>query len=140
MVKLEIVCRDLFTAPDDYYLVHCISSDLNMGLGIATQFQKQFKVRGKIKKARQEIKHPDAVLTGRVFNLITKKSYWNKPTYNSLEASLLKMKTTVKRLGIKKIASPKIGCGLDRLQWPRVREMIKQVFSDMDIEWTIYFL
>jgi len=35
---------------------------------------------------------------------------------------------------IKFIAMPKIGCGLDRLQWGMVREIITEVFNDLDIE------
>jgi hypothetical protein len=29
---------------------------------------------------------------------------------------------------------PIIGCGLDRLQWDKVSEIIKDVFKDTDIE------
>jgi hypothetical protein len=32
------------------------------------------------------------------------------------------------------LAMPKIGCGLDRLQWGRVSEMLKEIFSDYDID------
>ena len=36
-----------------------------------------------------------------------------------------------------KIAMPQIGCGLDRLQWPKVREMIKEIFQDTTVEITV---
>ena len=35
---------------------------------------------------------------------------------------------------INKIAMPLIGCGLDRLKWNRVSQMIKDIFNDTDIE------
>lgn len=35
---------------------------------------------------------------------------------------------------IKYLAIPRIASGLDRLQWAKVREIIKEVFDDMDIE------
>lgn len=35
---------------------------------------------------------------------------------------------------IKKVAMPVIGCGLDRLSWYKVSEIIKKTFSEMDIE------
>lgn len=35
---------------------------------------------------------------------------------------------------IQYLAMPKIGCGLDRLQWGKVREIIKDVFNDVNIE------
>ena len=34
----------------------------------------------------------------------------------------------------KKIAMPVIGCGLDRLEWSKVSEIIKEVFEGTDIE------
>ena len=33
-----------------------------------------------------------------------------------------------------KIAMPQIGCGLDRLKWKDVSDVIKDVFADTDIE------
>lgn len=35
---------------------------------------------------------------------------------------------------INKIAMPLIGCGLDRLQWEKVSEIVQEVFKDIDIE------
>ena len=36
--------------------------------------------------------------------------------------------------GIKKIAMPLIGCGLDRLEWEDVKTIIINTFQDTDIE------
>lgn len=36
--------------------------------------------------------------------------------------------------GISKLAMPQIGCGLDKLQWGKVREIIKEVFDDTEVE------
>jgi len=127
--------RNLFTVDDKYYLVHCISSDCAMGAGIAVQFQKKFNLRGKLLRYDECIrKHPTCILEGRIFNLITKEKYWHKPTYNSLYSSLNIMKTIAENNNIKHIAMPKIGSGLDRLQWEKVREMIRDIFDDSDIE------
>lgn len=74
----------------------------------------------------------------RVFNLITKERYFNKPTYETISDSLDKMKTICLEIGVKKLAMPVIGCGLDRLEWDRVSEIIKDVFNDTNIEIIIY--
>ena len=37
-------------------------------------------------------------------------------------------------LNIKLLAMPKIGCGLDRLQWDKVKFMIEETFVDLDVE------
>ena len=44
------------------------------------------------------------------------------------------MKTICYKETITKIAMPVIGCGLDKLSWDKVSEIIQEVFSDSDIE------
>ena len=44
------------------------------------------------------------------------------------------MKSLVEIHQVKKLAMPKIDCGLDRLQWPRVREILVEVFDGVEIE------
>ena len=36
--------------------------------------------------------------------------------------------------GQTKVAMPLIGCGLDRLEWDKVKTIIAQTFNDTDIE------
>ncbi|WP_092643806.1 macro domain-containing protein [Acetanaerobacterium elongatum] len=76
----------------------------------------------------------EALLIGNVLNLVTKKRYWEKPTYDSLTAALYNLKAQIVQLGIKKLAIPRIGCGLDHLKWERVKQIICTVFYDTDIE------
>jgi len=133
-MKLIEEHKDLFTVDKNYHLAHCIASDLRMGAGIAVPMQRKFGLRGKIRSSGESTENPTCILIGRVFNLVTKKRSSGKPSYKSLEASLRKMRELVIENNIKKIAMPKIGCGLDRLQWGRVREMIKDIFGDLDIE------
>ena len=159
-MKYSEIKGDLFKAPKSFYLAHCIASDLIMGAGIAVPMNKKFKIRQEIyqvkamishydktfKFDREVLKHPNCVLTGKVFNLITKSKSYHKPTYDSLIESLRIMKDSIYNYNedfnynIKKIAMPKIGCGLDRLQWGRVREIIKEIFDDVDIEIRVYYL
>ncbi len=69
-----------------------------------------------------------------VFNLVTKEWYYNKPTYETLICCLEQIKTRMAQLNITKLAIPKIGCGLDKLQWNVVEQIIKGVFTDTDVE------
>lgn len=135
--------RDLFSVPEEYYLAHCISADFGMGKGIVVEFNKRFNLRDKLVRkypnyiAIWDSKYEEDVpclLEDKVFNLITKRNYWNKPTYESLEDSLIAMKCIAILNNINKVAMPIIGCGLDRLQWVKVKEIIKNTFEDMDIE------
>lgn len=129
--------RDLFSVPDDYYLAHCISADFGMGKGIVTEFVKRFDMRNKLISQYQRYdwqRKGYCLISGKVFNLITKECYYDKPTYKTLTDALWDMRDYAVRYDIKKIAMPVIGCGLDRLKWCKVSEIIKEVFEDTDIE------
>lgn len=135
--------RDLFSVPDDYYLVHCISADFALGKGIAVEFDKRFNMKQKLKDEFlnfiDEYMHrykldAECILIDRVLNLVTKERYYQKPTYNSMKQALEMMKVVCVANNIHKVAMPKIGCGLDRLEWDKVSEIIQDVFKDTDIE------
>jgi hypothetical protein len=134
--------RNLFEVPKEYYLAHCISADFGMGKGIAVEFNKRFNM-----KETLLTKYPnylnqwdnmglvgECILEGRVLNLVTKDRYFNKPTYKSMLQALREMQSLCWMYGIDKIAMPIIGCGLDRLEWPEVRDLIKDVFKNDNIE------
>lgn len=136
--------KDLFSVSDDYYLAHCISADFGMGKGIVVEFNKRFDMKNKlVSKYGSFGKHWDfedddkkgtCLLEGRVFNLITKRMYWHKPTYETLRNSLCDLRILCINNKVEKLAMPLIACGLDGLQWDKVSEIIKEVFEDVDIE------
>lgn len=127
--------RDLFTVGDDYYLVHCIASDLMMGAGIAVPMNKKFGLRSMLMGYNEDdLTHPTCILTGKVFNLITKTRSNHKPTMDDFLYALMNMRDMCVDLGIKKIAMPRIGCGLDKLSWNLIREEIKILFDNTDVE------
>lgn len=134
--------KDLFTLPKEYYLVQCISADFKMGAGIATQFNQYFNIKNKLINRYHNLAIQDwdkgnlgfCILEDKVFNLVTKRNYWLKSTYKTLQNSLLSMKNLIIKNNINKIAMPLIGCGLDRLEWNQVSQIIKDTFNDIDIE------
>ena len=134
--------RDLFSVQKDYYLAQCISADFGMGAGIAVQFNERFNIKNRLTKIypnylseyKSSEELGDCILQDKVFNLITKECYWNKPTYVSITEALIKMRELCNVGGIKKIAMPQIGSGLDKLDWNTVSTLIKGVFKDTDVE------
>ena len=140
--------RDLFTMPNDYALAHCISADFKLGAGIAREFDRRFNCRDNLFHVAHgdmtdvwdegicgncivtHTKHIEPI----IFNLITKRNYWDKPTLKTLEEALDVMRFSLCLWGVKKVAMPRIGCGLDRLKWSDVKPLIAKVFSDTDIE------
>ena len=77
---------------------------------------------------------------GYIFYLVTKQKYSQKPTMSSLESSLRAMRDLCVQHGVRELAMPRIGCGLDRLNWTEVSQLIQTLFQDDDIEITIYAL
>ena len=127
--------RDLFSVNfKEYAIAHCISADCKMGAGIAVPIKEKFKLNGMINIDSELLKPGVAIYYHNVYNLITKKKYWHKPTYDTMRASLVSMYYHAKENDVKKIAMPKIGSGLDQLSWPKVREMIKEIFDDLDVD------
>ena len=152
---------DLFDYQDEYYLAHCIASDFGMMGGIAKQFVDRMNMREKLRgwyasqgvlpvmssKANPQfpfVIRPElvgkSVLIDTTFNLITKLSTSHQPSYEDLSKSLLDMRSQIQKLNIKKLAMPRIGCGIDGLSWTAVYALIVLVFKDLDIEITIVSL
>jgi len=127
---------DLFEVGLEWSLCHCVSKDLEMGAGIATGFKKQFGGVEELKRQHVQVGGVGVLQKkGRyIYYLVTKNKHGGKPSLTTLEASLRAMKAEVSKAGVKKIAMPKIGCGLDKLSWGAVSEVISGVFSDCDIE------
>lgn len=156
-LKIYEKVGDLFDYQDNYYLAHCIASDFGMMGGIAKQFVDRMAMRHKLvnwadlHKTKLAINsfnpipsRPElvgtAVLIENTFNLITKESTWERPTYKNLAESLIDMRSQIQKLNIKKLAMPRIGCGIDGLNWGAVYALIVVTFKQLDIEITIVSL
>lgn len=138
---------DLFSEEimSEYALCHCISSDFALGAGIA----KKFAAMG-VKKRLCEVY--SKLWQGRgyclfvevngviVANLVTKERYFHKPTLDTLRQSLEELREQAAERNLKKLAMPKIGCGLDKLKWEDVSAVIKEIFGGTDIEILVRFI
>jgi len=122
-----------------YYLAHCISADAKLGAGIAVQFEKEFNLRQDL-LPMTPIPYPSCIQIGRVFNLVTKSRYSDKPTLSSLQNAVIQMRILAVKENVTKIAMPKIGCGLDRLSWINVKPIILGTFADTNIEILICYI
>lgn len=73
-----------------------------------------------------------------IYYLVTKRVSSGKPTYETLWKSLTKMRNHMVENKVSKLALPKIGCGLDRLEWSNVRSMLEYLFKDVDVSIVVY--
>lgn len=138
---------NLFNAKNTTY-VHCISQDCALGAGIAKTFNhKYITLRNDLKEIikKYKLNYPCAIYikyvdcNESIMNMITKDKCYHKPTKEDFRESLGYVKDQCIERDIKRISMPKIGCGLDKLKWNEVREMIKEEFKDLDILIEVYY-
>lgn len=130
---------------ENEFYVHCISRDYACGAGIAKEFNKRYNLTENLRKDR----NPTLCMrVNNVLNLVTKGKYWQKPTYDSLRKSLEYLHSIIVyptkypngTMCAKTLVMPRIGCGLDKLQWKNVKKMIKEIFEDTDVAIEVYYL
>lgn len=139
-MTIKTIKGNLFDAPRGFYLAHCISADFALGAGIAVQFNDRYNMRYRLREMYEHGEVGKAIMIDEVFNLVTKERAYDKPTYDSLRDALWNMRECMQSYAIDKIAMPRIGCGLDRLDWDRVYDIIADTFADLDVEILIYEL
>ena len=69
-----------------------------------------------------------------IYNLVTKSKFFEKPTLDNLRISLENMRGHALLNNVTKISMPKIGCGLDKLQWTDVLKLIQDTFTYSGIQ------
>lgn len=140
---------NLFTLANEYVLGHCISYDCEMGKGIARQFRDRYpNMQGELKRILKtnKLEYPVTILytddvTGdKIFNLITKEKFFNKPTKSTIRECIRQMAKICKENEVKKLALPLIGCGLDRLEWNFVKTLILNEFKELDIDIQVRYI
>jgi len=146
-MSLQEINGDLFKSEylkEECVIAHCVSQDLCMGAGIAKEFRKLYgnvdflKSQGKIMGEIAILEYTNNL---HVIYLITKKKYYDKPTYASLQESINKLMEYYKTNNLScPIIIPKIGCGLDRLEWTLVKDIIQNTLVNNGINVYAYIL
>jgi len=145
----EEIRGDLFSGSPSESLTHCVSKDLVMGKGIAVLFKKKFGqidvLKGQ-KKGIGEVAKLRSIETDEigytqfryVYYMITKDRYYNKPTMDSMEQTLKSLRDQAVQDKVRVLSMPRIGCGLDGLKWPAVKDLIIKTFQDTSIKIKVY--
>jgi len=138
---VEITRGNLLTA-DAEALVNTVNCVGYMGKGIALQFKKAFpeNFTAYQKACRAGLVQPGKMFTFEtgsmlrpryIINFPTKRHWRGKSRYEDIEAGLRTLVSDVKRLRIRSIAVPPLGCGLGGLDWKKVRPMIEAAFAEV---------
>jgi O-acetyl-ADP-ribose deacetylase (regulator of RNase III) len=119
--------------------VNCVGF---MGRGIAAQFKRaypaNFKVyeasckRGEVQPGKMLIVETGQLTNPRwLINFPTKRHWRAGSRLEDIDAGLAALIADVRRLGIRSIAVPPLGCGLGGLAWSEVRPRIEAAFAEL---------
>ena len=116
-------------------LAHCVSADLAMRRGIASEFRKKFGRMSELKLQKAEVGQIAVLKCDNryVFCLITKARYYEKPTMETIRSSLIQLKHFMIKNDLTLIAIPKLASGHDRMLWPNVEQLLKEIFDNSNI-------
>ncbi len=121
------------------HIVHCISSDYALGAEFAKEIEKRYKIRSALKVHGQGT-YPDCLVVNHIINMVTKDKYWNKPKDKDFEVALMIVRKYCLDTGITNLVMPKIGCGLDQLDWNDCKKLIIKHLVNSGISVKVYYL
>lgn len=136
---------NLFDYEGECALAHCISADFAFDAGVGQFFQSRYSTRDDLRRRFPHYQwqgHGDCLISndGNVINLVTKNKVYEKPTLANMREALVSMREVCLERGITKIAMPRIGSGIDGLDWQEVKNIIVDVFMGFEINIRIVYL
>ncbi len=118
--------------------VNCVGV---MGKGIAWQFKQAFPENfreyknacdaEKVKPGQMFIFATHQILPKYIINFPTKRHWREKSQIANIESGLIALVAEVKRLAIRSIAIPPLGCGNGGLDWREVKPLIVAAFAEL---------
>ena len=143
---LQIVYGNAKSIPEQPNSIgHCISADTQISKGFA-QFLSE-RVPQLRRTCRRAILLKDQVFrfcnssSRRIIeNLVRPEEYLDKPDLQTLTTSLQNMQAHATMHGVLTIAIPKIGCGLDQMNWQELVKLLRNIFAFSDIQIAVYSL
>jgi O-acetyl-ADP-ribose deacetylase (regulator of RNase III) len=123
-------------------IVNTVNTVGVMGKGIALQFKQKWPEnfrayekackRGEVQTGKMFIYDAGGLLKPQyIINFPTKRHWRGKSQVEDIEAGLVDLIHQVKRLGIRSIALPPLGCGNGGLDWDDVRPRIEKAFAGL---------
>lgn len=146
---IELTRGDILRA-DAEALVNTVNCVGYMGRGIALQFKRAFPEnfaayaaackRAEVQPGRMLIVETGQLTNPRyIVNFPTKRHWKGKSRIEDIDAGLAALIADVKRLQIRSIAVPPLGCGLGGLDWAYVRPRIERAFASLpDVRVLVY--
>ncbi len=131
-------------------VVNTVNTEGIMGKGIALQFRKAYPDNyeayrkaceaGEVRPGQMFIFDQHSLANPRyIINFPTKRHWRSNSRMEDIEAGLEALVGDVRRLGIRTIAVPPLGCGLGGLPWPEVQQRMRAAFEQVpEVRWLVY--
>ncbi len=138
---IELSSGNLLEAEADA-LVNTVNCVGVMGKGIALQFRQAFPEnyrlyaqacrRGEVQPGRMFVVPTGSLVSPKyIINFPTKRHWKGKARLDYIRTGLKALVAEVRRLGIRSIAIPPLGCGSGVLDWAQVRPLIEAAFAEV---------
>ncbi len=138
---IEIARGNLLEA-DAEALVNTVNCVGVMGKGIALQFKQAFPDNyhqyvqacraGQVQPGRMFVVSNNSLVNPKyIINFPTKRHWKGKSQLEDIQSGLEALISEVRRLGIRSIAIPALGCNNGGLQWSQVGPLIKSAFAQV---------
>ena len=124
-------------------LVNTVNTEGVMGKGIALQFKQAFPdmfraytdacKSKQVRLGQMDVYDRGGLVEGPrwIINFPTKGHWKSRSRLTDIESGLLDLTATIKRLGVRSIAVPPLGCGYGGLDWAEVRPLIEKEFANL---------
>jgi len=131
-------------------VVNTVNTEGIMGKGIALQFRKAYPDNyeayrraceaGEVQPGRMFIFDRQSLTNPRyIINFPTKRHWKARSRMDDVESGLVALVADVRRLGIRSIAVPPLGCGLGGLSWQEVQRHMRDAFEQIpDVRWLVF--
>ena len=123
----------------------CISADAQMSEGFEQFLSERVpRLRRTCSQANflkdQVFPFCDSSSRRHIYNLVTKEKYSDETDLQNLATTLQIIQAHATMHGVSTIAIPKIGCGLDHMNWQDVVKLLRNIFAYSDIQIVVYSL
>ena len=130
-------------------IVHCVSSDFEMGIGVAKvladlepEMREELRCSFPKKRNRSDFKPMVVSYKEKIWNLVTKYRYFDKPTVTEVKECLIELRETLHVMfgvaNVKHVSMPMIASGADKIPWDVTKALLEEIFEGDEFVITVY--
>ena len=129
--------KNIFECDTEETVVVCIPSKIKSINGLAKQIIDSYEVNSRLKRHKLKVGKSIALESKRtILFMVTKKINTSKPSYDILNSCLHDLKQLCNKHNITKLAFPKYGASMDKLDWNIISDSLNKILTNIQL--TIY--